>query len=129
MDQLTPVRRSLTASEKQALRSRIRAYSAEGRRVAKVSLPIGVVVILVLWMWTLVASDAPRLVITAFWLIVGTVIALWVRRDLGRHAGQLQEMARSLESALARDEAEVYDVHARAFAELEEVEDEGACYE
>ena len=37
-------------------------------------------------------------------------------------------MARGLESALRRNTAEVYDVRASAYAELEEIEDEGACY-
>ena len=32
------------------------------------------------------------------------------------------------ESALRRNAADVYDVRARLFAELEEIEDEGACY-
>jgi hypothetical protein len=37
-------------------------------------------------------------------------------------------MVRGLESALARDAADVYDVRATSYAELEEIEDEGACY-
>jgi len=37
-------------------------------------------------------------------------------------------MAAGLQSALKKNAAEVYDVKSRAFAEFEEVEDEGACY-
>ena len=94
----------------------------------KTSLPLAVTAILVLWVWTLMASDAPRLVITGFWFLVGAVITLWVRRDLGHDAAQLQKMASSLESALERNEAEVYEVRATAFVEFEEIEDEGASY-
>jgi hypothetical protein len=41
---------------------------------------------------------------------------------------QLDAIVLSLESALRRNAADVYDVRAIAFAELEEIEDEGACY-
>jgi hypothetical protein len=37
-------------------------------------------------------------------------------------------MVLGLESALMRNEADVFDIRAAAFVELEEVEDEGACY-
>ena len=45
-----------------------------------------------------------------------------------KDAGQLHAVAAGLSSALTRNEADVYDVRAIAFAEFEEVEDEGACY-
>ena len=83
---------------------------------------------LVLWLWTILASDASWFVVTAFWLIVGGAITLWVRRDMGAHGRHFEGMARGLESALRRNAADVYDVRATAFAELEEIEDEGACY-
>ena len=41
-----------------------------------------------LWLWTVLASDASWLIITAFWLVVGGTIALGVRRDIRAHAGQ-----------------------------------------
>ena len=83
---------------------------------------------MLLWLWTMWASDASRIVITGFWLVAGGAIAMWVRRDMHVHAGQLRETADRLASALHRNAADVYDVRARAFAEFEEVEDEGACY-
>ena len=51
-----------------------------------------------------------------------------MRRDMRKHGGQLEHIARGLESALRRNAADVYAVRARSFAELEEIEDEGACY-
>ncbi len=131
MDTPSPLpwtRRPLTPSEKDVLRSRIERMLAASHRTTRVALPIGGAVIVALWIWTLLVSDAPRQVVTGFWLVVGAVIVLWVHRDLGRQAGQLQDMARRLESALRRDVADAYEVRARAYAELEEIEDEGASY-
>jgi hypothetical protein len=76
-------------------------------------------------LWTILASDAPKWFITVFWLVIGGAIALWVRRDVRR---DIEGMRRGLESALRRNVAEVYDIHARSFAQFDEVEDEGACY-
>jgi hypothetical protein len=76
----------------------------------------------------MLASDAPWMVVTAFWLVTGAVIALWVGRDMHQHASQFSDMATALQSALTANAADVYDVRARAFVEFEEEEDEGACY-
>jgi len=99
-----------------------------GRRTSGAYLPIAGAIVLALWLLTLLTSDTPWLVVTVFWLVVGGGIALWVGRDARRDAGTLEGMARGLESALRRNAADAYDVRARSFAELEEVEDEGACY-
>jgi hypothetical protein len=121
-------RRPLKPSEMRLLRARIRSQAARRRRASKVYFPIVGVIILALWLWTVLASDASLVFITAFWLIVGCAITLWVRRDIRRLAGNSESMVGGLESALRRNAADVYDVRARAFAEFEEVEDEGACY-
>jgi hypothetical protein len=92
------------------------------------SVAISAGLTLLLWLWTIVASDAPWFVVTAFWALAGGGIALWVRRDMRKLGGQMEGMARGLESALRRNAAEVYDIRAQAFAEFEEIEDEGACY-
>jgi hypothetical protein len=123
-----PSRRTLTETERRTLRAKIRSLTVRGRRASTVSLPITGGGVFVLWLWTMLASDAAWFVITGFWIVVGVAIALWVRRDLGKHGRHLDDMAQGLESALKRNAADVYDVRARAFAELEEIEDEGACY-
>jgi hypothetical protein len=121
-------RRALTEAEKRVLRTKSSGLRARGRRVSSRSIVTASVMILALWLCTILASDAPWLVVTAFWLLVGGGITLWVRRDARAHERQLQEMSRGFESALKRNAADVYDVRARAFAEFEEFEDEGACY-
>lgn len=125
---LGAVRRSLNEKERRAIRAKIARLTASQRRALTTYLPIAAGVMFVLWLWTILASDAPWLIVTAFWLVVGAGITLWVRRDMRSHAGQLAAMVRSLQSAIRRDEADVYDIRARSFAVLEEIEDEGACY-
>jgi hypothetical protein len=76
----------------------------------------------------LLASDAHWVIVTAFWLVIGAAITFWVRRDMRKDAAQYKSMGRGLESALRRNAADVYDIRAKSFAELQEIEDEGACY-
>ena len=125
---LSAARLPLTEKERRLIRGKIRNLNAQGRRASRAYLPIAGGLILALWFWTLLASDAPWIIITAFWLVVGGGITLWVRKDMRTHAGHLEGIARGLESALRRNEADAYDVRASSFAELEEIEDEGACY-
>src|SRR5688500_12506601 len=101
------------------LRAKIRSLSARGRRASTIYLPIAAAFIIVLWLLTMVVSDAPWFVITVFWVVIGCVITLWVRRDIRRDAGAFENMAQGLDSALRRNAADVYDVHARRFAEFE----------
>lgn len=81
-----------------------------------------------LWLATMIASDAAWPVVTLFWIAVGSGIGFWVWRDTKRDARYAVAMAERLESALGRDEANVFDFEARSFVEFEEIEDEGACY-
>src|SRR5262245_15476962 len=100
-------RRQLTEAERRLLRTRNRDYAARGRRSSSAALPITGGFILVLWVVTLLASDAPWFVVTGFWIVIGAAIALWVGRDMRRHGRQFDAMAQGLESALRRNEAEV----------------------
>ena len=107
--------------------AKIRDLESRSGRGSWAALP-SVVVVVILWILTLVASDASWLVVTSFWIVAGTGIYFWVRRDLMKNLRSLREMLRGYESARRRDEAEVFDVRSSAFVELEEFEDEGACY-
>ena len=118
----------MTEQERRTLRAKIRSLQERGSRSRTRWIPIALVVIVVLWLLTLLASDAPWMVVTVFWLVTGGVIALWTGRDMRKHASQFSDMAAGLQSALTTDAADVYDVRARAFVEFEEEEDEGACF-
>lgn len=97
------------------------------RHVGRVTR-LAVAIVIVLWISTLVSSDAPGLVATAFWVVVGGALVLWLRRDSRKQVEGAFDMTSSLESALRRNEVEAFDVTAERYAEFEEVEDEGACY-
>ena len=121
-------RRPLKPAETRFLQAKIKNLLGRGRRTSRLYFPIVAAITVVLWLVTILVADAPRLVITAFWLIVGTVLALWVARDARKEAAELQSMAQGLQSALRRNAADVYEVQARSFVEFEEIEDEGAAY-
>ena len=125
---LTPVGRPLAGAERRVIQAKIRSLIGRGNRASRVALPITSGVVLILWLATIFASDAPWPIVTLFWLVAGGALGLWVHRDKRKHAGQFSGMVRNLESALRRNAADVYDIRARRFAELEEIEDEGACY-
>lgn len=74
------------------------------------------------------ASDAAWPVVTLFWIAVGCGISFWVWRDAKNDYKYALTLAERLESAVERDEANVFDFEARFFVEFAEVEDEGACY-
>lgn len=121
-------RRPLTDQERRTLRAKIRSLQGRSVRSRTGWMPMAAIVIVVLWLLTILASDAPWTVVTAFWLVTGAAIGLWVGRDMRKDASQFHDMAVGLQSALTANAADVYDVRARAFVEFEEEEDEGACY-
>ena len=124
---LRPSSRPLVESERRLLRAKIRDLESRAGRGAHV-VGVGVLVIAILWALTLMASEATWPWITLFWILAGGLILLWARRDMGRDLAHLSEMARAFESALRRNEAEVFHIKAKSFVEIEELEDEGACY-
>jgi hypothetical protein len=79
-------RRPLTAAERRLIRRKIRSLTARGHRASKVALPITSGAVLLLWGWTVLASDASWLIVTAFWVAVGGVLALWIHRDMHKHS-------------------------------------------
>jgi hypothetical protein len=121
-------RRVLKPSERRLLRAKIRHFGRAGRLGSWKPILAGAAIVAILWVWTLAASDASPLVVTMFWVVVGGGITLWVRRDLLKGAAEMGQLAHGLESALKRNLADVFSIHATSHVEFEEVEDEGACY-
>ncbi len=125
---LSSRRRTLTDSERRSLRGKLGHLRAQGRRASRVSLWLAPALFFLFWVLTLLASDVSWIFVTGFWFVVGAGISAWVRRDLSREVGEASGLALGLESALRRNEADVFDVRASSYVELEEVEDEGACF-
>ena len=124
---LEPRRRSLTPAEQRLLHARITDLKGRINSGVLTLLP-GLGVIGALWLLTLAVADAPWHIVTAFWIVVGGGILLWVRRDQKKDLVTLGHVIASCESALKRNEAEVFDIRSTCFAEFVEVADEGACY-
>ena len=104
---------------------RVASLRAHDRRSRRGTVGIAVLISALLWVATLLASDSSWTVVTAFWLVVGGAIGIWSYRSQGSGS---RHMLGGLESALTRNEADVYDVRASAFADVAEDEDEGALY-
>lgn len=119
--------RPLTQAERRLLKVKIREIDARLERRNRPLLP-GVAIVAVLWVLTLVVSDASWPIVTAFWIVIGAAILVWVRRDLARDLDVLRDISRVYESALSRNEAEEFRFTSTSYAEFEEYEDEGACY-
>lgn len=128
MTELESRRRPLAAAERRLLSGKIRRYGAHPGAVERSARLASAGIFALLWLLTLVLTDAPWPLVTGFWLVLGVLIHLWVLRDLRKESRHLPALVRSLEGALERDEAESFDVVAVAYAEFEELEDEGACY-
>ena len=122
---LEPSRRPLSPAEQRALRMRIASLRAHDRRSRRGTVAIAALTTALLWVATLLASDSPWTIVTAFWLVAGSAIGLWSYRSQGSGS---RHMLGGLQSALTRNEADVYDVRAQAFAAVDEYEDEGALY-
>lgn len=122
---LEPVRRPLSPAEQRVLRKRIAHTHAWAARLSRRTIVTAAAVTGALWLATLLASDSDWITISVFWVVVGSGIGFWSVRS-NRKDGQRPLDA--LESALRRNEADVYEVRARALAEVEEYDDEGAHY-
>jgi hypothetical protein len=120
-------RRPLREAERRLLRAKAAAYATDSRVLWRFAA-VGAGITFGLWALTLLASDVSWQVVTGFWIVAGGAITLWVVRDVGSQSRDVARVVVGLQSALRRNEAEVYDVDATAFAEFEEFEDEGACY-
>lgn len=126
---LLPVRqRQLNPVEQRYLRSQSAALRTSAKRAVTRGFWLSLPIIAVLWLWTILASDSPVIVITGFWLVVGGGILVWTRHSLRKDAAHLLAVATGYESAVRRNLADVHDISAIRFVQFEEVEDEGACY-
>ncbi len=117
--------RPLTVAETRIVRGWAARHRREIDAFPKKTLCAAFVVFGALWLATILASSANRLVISGVWLLAG--IAMWLWGYVGERR-KLSRQIRTMESAIRRNEATVVQVQASAVVELEEYEDEGLCY-
>lgn len=124
---LDRVRRPLTAGERRVLAAKARDARDRSTRQGRMYLLLPVV-FGVLWSLTIFASDVSWHAVTAFWIVIGSGISLWVVVDQRRDAREFRTLAERYDSACRRNEADVIDVRSTEYISFEEYEDEGACY-
>jgi hypothetical protein len=119
------VERPLNKVEKRLLTERIeRLRRRRASVLRRIAMAVGIVVG-GLWAATLAFSDAPWPVVSGFWIVVGVGIGFWVFRN---ESASLAFAKANIESALRYDHVSVVDVRASELVEIEEQEDEGACW-
>lgn len=117
--------RQLSAKEKRVLSLRTAHQRRLQRRVWGGSAVSALAVCAVLCSITLAVSDSPRGVVVSFWLAAALLFTAWIALEERRRS---HAVIKRLESSIRRDLAEVTRITASEVVELEEVEDEGACY-
>lgn len=115
--------RPLTEAERRLVRCHLRRLERDRTTHWPRVISATAVVVGLLWLLTVLASDAPLWVVTAFWSGLGIVLAVWVGRERGASD---PSYSRELERALGHGSASVTRIEALRYAEIEEQEDEGA---
>jgi hypothetical protein len=118
------MRRALKPAERRLLAKKRRAHLKMVRRVGNREAIYGALMFATLWLATVVASDNPLPDITAFWVVVGAIVLGSSRfRDVAGDGWVV-----GVESALRADVANVYQVRATSFVEIDEADDEGGGF-
>jgi hypothetical protein len=117
--------RELTDRERRELTSRRRLLESMARRSLLKAGTVSFVLCGVLAVATVLASDAPTLVIAGFWTAMALLFTFWTglsERSHGRRQGS------ALAAALTLNRARVVRIRSTRVVEFEEIEDEGACF-
>jgi hypothetical protein len=122
---LTQIERQLTVDERAQLTMRLANARAQSARALVKAGVSGAVVCSVLAILTLIVSDAPRLLVVAFWAGLWLVFTLWIGLPWRKlELGQVSAFAEALRTNRVRE----IRLQATRVVEFEEEEDEGACY-
>jgi hypothetical protein len=122
---MTQTERPLSDEEHSQLAARLANALSESRRALVKMGGASAAVCGVLAILTLLASDAPRALIVAFWVVLWVVFTLWIGLPWRR---LMRSQARTLQEAIHTNRARDIRVQATRVVEFEEEEDEGACY-
>lgn len=75
--------RPLTEAERRLVRRHLRRLERDRATHWPRVIGVTALVVGILWLLTVLASDAPLWVISAFWCVLGIVLAAWVGRERG----------------------------------------------
>ena len=122
---LEPIERPLTSDEYFQLQTRLQTARDQSGKALLKSGAASAAVCGVLMVLTLVASDAPVIVVIGFWVVMMAVFTVW----LGLPGRRLMlDQVQILQDALHGNRARERRLQSDRVVEFEEVEDEGACY-
>jgi hypothetical protein len=122
---LETIERPLTSDEYFQLQTRLQTARAESGTALLKSGAASAAVCGVLMVLTLLASDAPVIVVVGFWVVMMAVFTVWIGMP-GRRL--MLEQVQILQDALHGNRARERRLQSDRVVEFEEVEDEGACY-
>jgi hypothetical protein len=122
---MTQAERPLSGAEQMQLASRLANARTESTRALLKTGAASAAVCSVLGILTLLASDAPRALIIAFWVVLWLVFTLWIGLPWRR---LMRGQVRMFEEAIRTNRAREIRLQATRVVEFEEEEDEGACY-
>ncbi len=119
------VTRQLSETERRLLTSALTYRQRRLKNFPKRQLIAGLAIFGVLWAWTMIATHDPWYIVAAIWFGIGSVIFLWVY-----YSKKPKEKAgvEIYAEALRRNKALETRIQSDEMVELEEDEDEGACY-
>jgi hypothetical protein len=122
---MTQTERPLSGAEQVQLATRLANARTESTRALLKTGGAAAIVCGVLGILTLLASDAPRALIAAFWVVLWLVFTLWIGLPWRR---LMRSQVRMFEEAIRANRTREIRLQATRVVEFEEEEDEGACY-
>ena len=125
MREISGVIRPFSGVERRLLIADLRRSQSRLRSFPKSQWSAGVVIFGLLWASTVIATKGNWLLPTAFWSLLGVAISAWVySSEKPKYAAAV----RRCEDVLRQNEVHEISIRTDALVELEEIEDEGACY-
>ena len=122
---MTQTERPLSDEERSQLTARLANARAESSRALVKTGGVSAAVCGLLAILTLLASDAPRALIVAFWVVLWLVFTFWIGLPWRR---LMRGQTRAFEEAIRTNHAREIRLQTTRVVEFEEEEDEGACY-
>jgi hypothetical protein len=125
MPEIDSIARPISEAERLLLSAELQRIERRLRSFPRRAVSAGFVLCGVFCALTVLATKEHQLVAIVFWLALFLVISVWV--CLSQRPKYLAELNR-LDDALCRNEVRETRIQSDAFVELEEIEDEGACF-
>lgn len=122
---ITVTERPLTEEERHLLSLRLDRIGAESRKALLKTGAASTAVCAILAVITLLTSDAPRVVVLAFWGTLALAFGLWLGMPWRR---LVRDQVRLLAEGFQTNRAREIQIRSPRVVEFAEAEDEGACY-